>query len=259
MAAYDFAGWATKNDIKCSDGRTIRRDAFKDDDGKKVPLVFAHNHDDPEMVLGHAVLRNKKDGVWAECFFNNTDKAKVTKELIKHGDVGSLSIYANKLKQSPEKDVLHGSIKEVSVVLAGANPGATIEFPMIAHGDGEYDWAEDEAIIECHIEGLDLSHSDISENEEEEIVEHADSEKKNEEEKDVADSENKQETAPVAEEKGDSNGKTIGEIMDTLTKEQKDAVEVVLAVALEDALKEQNGETNNKEENDVTVSIEGSY
>ena len=246
MAAYDFAGWATKNDIKCADGRTIRRDAFKDDDGKKVPLVFAHNHDDPEMVLGHAILRNKKDGVWAECYFNKTDKAQVTKELIRHGDLGSLSIYANKLKQSPERDVLHGSIKEVSVVLAGANPGALIEFPMIAHGDGEYDWAEDEAIIRCHIEGLELSHSDVEEDdeeeteevveetveEEEETIEHADSETENKEEKKVADS--------------NESGKTIGEVFDTLTEDQKTAVYAIIGQALEDA---QGGSNNEEDEN----------
>lgn len=257
MAAYDFAGWATKNDIKCSDGRTIRRDAFKDDDGKKVPLVFAHNHDDPEMVLGHAILRNKKDGVWCECFFNNTPKAKVSKELINHGDLASLSIYANKLKQSANKDVLHGSIKEVSLVHAGANPGATIVFPMIAHGDHDYDFVEDEAIIACHIEGLELYHGDMDESEEEteedalgdddvteelktETIEHADSEEKKQEETKVADNEKKPE----------GSGKTIGEVFDTLNEDQKTAVYAIIGQTLEDA---KGG--SNEEDDDVKHNL----
>ncbi len=249
MAAFDFAGWATKNDIKCSDGRTIRRDAFKDDDGKKVPLVYAHNHDDPEMVLGHAILHNKKDGVWAECYFNNTDKAKITKELINHGDLGSLSIYANKLKQSKNRDVLHGSIKEVSVVLAGANPGAIIDFPMIAHGDGDYDWAEDEAMIACHIEGFEFGHSDLEEEyedeedaveETEETIEHADDSKEDKkEEKEVADEGKKPE----------SSGKTVGEVFDTLNEDQKTAVYAIIGQAIEDAKGGNNEEDDNVKHN----------
>ena len=249
MAAFDFAGWATKNDIKCSDGRTIRRDAFKDDDGKKVPLVYAHNHDDPEMVLGHAILHNKKDGVWAECYFNNTDKAKITKELINHGDLGSLSIYANKLKQSKNRDVLHGSIKEVSVVLAGANPGAIIDFPMIAHGDGDYDWAEDEAMIACHIEGFEFGHSDLEEEyedeedtveETEETIEHADDSKEDKkEEKEVADEAKKPE----------SSGKTVGEVFDTLNEDQKTAVYAIIGQAIEDAKGGNNEEDDNVKHN----------
>lgn len=259
MAAYDFAGWATKNDIRCADGRTIRRDAFKDDDGKKVPLVFNHNHEEPEMVLGHAILRNKKDGVWCECYFNNTEKAKITKELVQHGDLGSLSIYANKLTQTKNKDVVHGTIREVSLVLAGANPEATIEFPMFMHSDDSYDFNEEEALIACHIEGLELFHGDDLEEEEkeeieevkqeeeaeEETIEHADSENKKQEETKVADEAKKPE-----ENQGD--GKTIGEIMDTLTQEQKDAVEVVLAVALEDAAKEKG---SNKEDSEVKHNL----
>jgi HK97 family phage prohead protease len=250
MAAFDFAGWATKNDIKCSDGRTIRKNAFKDDDGKKVPLVFAHNHDDPEMVLGHAILRNRKEGVWAECYFNNTPKAQVSKELVKHGDLASLSIYANKLKQSANRDVLHGSIKEVSLVLAGANPEALIEFPMIAHGD-EYDWAEDEATIECHIEGL-IMHDDFDEEEEieeteevveheyepteevEETLEHADELKEKEEDKKVADN---------------GGDKTIGEVFETLNEEQKTAVYAIIGQALEDAKGGSNEEDDNVKHN----------
>ena len=124
---YDFSGWATKNDIRCSDGRTIRKDAFKDDDGKRVSLVWMHQHKDPMNVLGHADLENRPDGVYAYCSLNdNTPGGKQVRELISHGDVASLSIWANGLTQE-RGNVLHGSIKEVSVVLAGANPGASIE------------------------------------------------------------------------------------------------------------------------------------
>ena len=253
MAAYDFAGWATKNDIKCADGRTIRKDAFKDDDGKKVPLVFAHCHDDPDMVLGHAILENRKDGVYAYCSFNNTPKAQTTKELIKHGDLASLSIYANKLKQSSNRDVLHGSIKEVSVVLAGANPEAIIDFPVIAHGD-EYDFVEDEAIIACHIEGfdLDLEHDDFSDEEEdveeteeaEEVIEHADSKEEKEEDKEVAD----EKKAP---EQG-SSGKTVGDVFETLNEEQKLAVYAIIGQVAEDA---KGGNNNNEEEEEVKHNL----
>ena len=255
MAAFDFAGWATKNDIKCSDGRTIRKDAFKDDDGKKVPLVFAHNHDDPEMVLGHAILRNRKDGVWAECYFNNTPKAQVSKELVKHGDLASLSIYANKLKQSANRDVTHGSIKEVSLVLAGANPGALIEFPMIAHGD-DYDWVEDEATIACHIEGL-IMHDDFEEEETEdteEVIEHE--ETTEEEVEEIEETEDALEHADEPKEKeedkkvADNGGKTIGEVFETLNEDQKTAVYAIIGQAIEDA---KGG--NNEEDEDVKHNL----
>ena len=254
MAAYDFAGWATKNDIKCSDGRTIRKNAFKDDDGKKVPLVYAHNHDDPEMVLGHAILRNKNEGVWCECFFNNTNKAKITRELLNHGDIGSLSIYANKLKQSSNKDVLHGSIKEVSIVLAGANPEALISFPTIAHGD-DYDWVEDEAIIECHIEGLELAHGDLNEYEETDEVEEVEVEEEKVEEV-VEHADKKEEDTEVAEEatkknEGGSN-KTVGEVFETLNEDQKTAVYAIIGQAIEDA---KNGNIDDEEDNNVKHNV----
>ncbi|MBP5595921.1 MAG: HK97 family phage prohead protease [Pseudobutyrivibrio sp.] len=254
MAAYDFAGWATKNDIRCADGRTIRRDAFKDDDGKKVPLVFNHNHEEPEMVLGHAILRNKKDGVWAECYFNNTEKAQITKELVKHGDLGSLSIYANKLTQSKNKDVVHGTIREVSLVLAGANPGATIEFPMFMHSDDSYDFNEEEALIKCHIEGLELYHGeDLDEEEKEDEVEEVEQEEKAEEVIEHADSENKkEEETKVADEakKPEGSGKTIGEVFDTLNEDQKTAVYAIIGQALEDA---KGG--SNEEDSDVKHNL----
>lgn len=137
MKKYDCCGWATRNDLRCSDGRKIRQDAFKDDDGKTVPVLYQHNHADPEYVLGHALLENRTEGVFAFVDFNETRLGKHVKELVRHGDVCSFSIYANNLKQSGG-DVLHGCIKELSIVLAGANPGATIVYPAeLEHSDGE--------------------------------------------------------------------------------------------------------------------------
>ena len=133
---YDFSGWATRNDLVCADGRTIRHNAFEDCDGKTVPLVWNHQHDEPGNILGHALLENRKDGVYAYCTFNETDAGKAAKMLVQHGDIASLSIYANGLKQTPSKDVTHGVIREVSLVVAGANPGAFIDFVDMAHGEG---------------------------------------------------------------------------------------------------------------------------
>lgn len=141
MVKYDFHGWATRNDLKCSDGRVIRRDAFKDCDGKIVPLVWNHRHDDPSNVLGHALLKNQEDGVYAYCTFNESEAGKAAKLLVEHGDISALSIFANQLKQVGS-NVLHGDIKEVSLVLAGANPGASISNVM-RHGE----MVEDEADI----------------------------------------------------------------------------------------------------------------
>lgn len=146
MAEYDFSGYATKNDLRCGDGLIIRRDAFKDDDQTRVPLVWQHIHNDPANVLGHADLENRYDGVYAYCKFNDTPSGQNAKELVKHGDVNALSIYANRLRKNGQ-DVLHGKIREVSLVLAGANPGALINPLSIAHSDGSYTDVEDEAII----------------------------------------------------------------------------------------------------------------
>lgn len=148
---YDFGGWATKNDLLCADGRTIRRNAFKDDDGRTVPLVYQHNHEDPTRVIGHALLENKDDGVYAYCSLNGTSIAQHVKECVRHGDINGLSIFANKLVQRGG-DVIHGVIRELSVVLSGANPGAVIEFPMLAHGEE----SETEAFIWCGEEGIDI-------------------------------------------------------------------------------------------------------
>ena len=134
----DFSGWATRNDLICGDGRVIKKDAFKDNDGKKVSLVFNHEHSDPNAVLGHAFLENRDDGVYAYGYFNDTESGQTAKKLVQNGDVSSLSIWANKLRQVTGangcKEVLHGDIKELSLVLAGANPGAYIDFVM-AHND----------------------------------------------------------------------------------------------------------------------------
>lgn len=150
---YDFCGWATRNDLKCSDGRIIRKNAFKDNDGQKVPLVWNHQHNEAFDVLGHAILENRDEGVYAYCKFNDTESGKTAKLLVKHGDVNGLSIYANRLKQQGS-NVTHGVIREVSLVLAAANPGAYIE-DVIAHGET----SENEAVIYTG-EEIELYHSE---------------------------------------------------------------------------------------------------
>ena len=159
MEVYDFSGWATKNDLKCSDGRTIRRDAFKHNDGQTVPLVWNHQHDNPSNVLGHAVLENRNEGVYAYCTFNDTKYGQMSKLLVKHGDVKALSIYANQLKQIGG-DVMHGNIRELSLVMAGANPGASIDSIMM-HGDD----TDVEAIIYTG-ENIELFHAEEEKKEE---------------------------------------------------------------------------------------------
>lgn len=198
-AKYDFVGYATRNDLQCSDGRVIRRNAFKDCDGTRVPLVWNHQHNDVSNVIGYADLQNVSDGVLAHCAFNSTQKGKDGKECVEHGDVVSLSIYANQLKQVGA-DVLHGMIREVSLVLAGANPGAYIE-EVLTHGDEE-----------------GLYSAEIYSGEPIELC-HAEEEK---EEKPVADNEKKSE-------------KTIGEIIDTMNDEQKEALYALVGMAAEGA------------------------
>lgn len=148
---YDFCGYVTRNNIKCSDGRTIRKNAFQDCDGNVVPLCWQHMHNEPDNVLGHAILENRDDGVFGYCSFNDSAKASQAKELVKHGDVKALSIYANELVQNSAKDVLHGTIREVSLVLAGANPGAFIENVSFQHGDSSF-ISEEDAIIHFYME-----------------------------------------------------------------------------------------------------------
>lgn len=218
-AKYNFSGYATRNDIRCSDGRTIRKDAFKDCDGKTVPLVWQHMHDDPVNVLGHALLENREDGVYTYGVFNETDSGKNAQELVEHGDVTGLSIYANKLKQKGG-DVLHGQIREVSLVLAGANPGAYIDYidDSMAHSD---DLENGEAIIYSDEEdtAMEIYHS-------EEEVESAELS----EEKPELEHEDKSE----GEEMADSE-KTVQDVFDTFTEEQKTVVYALIGQALEDA------------------------
>lgn len=210
---YDFSGWVTKNDIKCSDGRTIRRDAFKDNDGQIVPLVWQHQHDAPENVLGQVLLENRPEGVYGYGSFNHTESGQNAKQLVEHGDISSLSIHANRLTQSKTGDVLHGVIREVSLVLAGANRGAVIDHPVLMHSDGSCAQITDEAII--------YSGEDIS-LEAEKPIEHAEEKAPAKEEgaKDMANEENK------------SDGKTVKDVFDSLTEEQKTAVYYIIGEAI---------------------------
>lgn len=227
----DFKGYATKNDLLCSDGRTIRRDAFKDDDRKKVPLVWQHMHDDPENVLGHAYLYNRPDGVYMEGYFNETDKAQYAKESVRHGDITGLSIYANKLVQKG-KDVMHGVIREVSLVLAGANPGALIDNVCLEHGDDIVPM-DDEAIISFVLEdGDDIRHWDN----EELTRENKDNNKEGEsmkEEKNNSTSEEVTKEVPKDSVEKDAESEDPKAIWETLTDKQKDAVYAIIATILE--------------------------
>lgn len=214
--SYDFSGWATKNDLLCADGRTIRKNAFKDDDGRTVPLVWQHDHTDPTRVIGHAILENRDEGVYAYCSFNNSDMGQHVKELVRHRDVNSLSIYANKLKQSGG-DVLHGVIREVSVVLAGANPGAMIEFPIMEHGEESETeakiWTGDEELELGG--GMDLAHAD------EEPEEKKPEEKKTEEK-----------AEEKSEKESDDSDETVKDVLDTLNEEQKGVLEFLVGKAI---------------------------
>lgn len=210
---YDFSGWATRNNIRCSDGRTILKDAFKHNDGQTVPLVWNHDHNDPLNVLGHALLENRDEGVYAYCTFNDTDAGRNAKALVEHGDVTALSIYANQLKQQGP-NVLHGAIREVSLVLAGANPGAFID-SIIRHGEE----SDEEAIIYT---GENL------------VLEHADEVKDNF-------------TPPSGDKKDEKSEKTVKDVFDTLNEEQKTVVYALIGQALDESNQNEN---NEKEGND---------
>lgn len=211
--ACDFSGWATRNDLKCSDGRVIRRDAFKHDDGIKVPLVWNHQHNDPRNVLGHAWLENRPEGVYTYGFFNDSESGEIGKILVKHGDICALSIYANQLQQRG-CDVLHGEIREVSLVHAGANPGAFID-SMLKHGED----SDDEAIIYTGMP-LYLSHSDADKQE------------------DKADDGEKKETSEKKDEpekKTDSDEeKTVADVINSMTEEQKNVMYAIIGQAMDD-------------------------
>lgn len=205
--ACDFSGWATRNDLKCSDGRVIRRDAFKHDDGIKVPLVWNHQHNDPRNVLGHAWLENRPEGVYTYGFFNDSESGEIGKILVKHGDICALSIYANQLQQRG-CDVLHGEIREVSLVHAGANPGAFID-SMLKHGED----SDDEAIIYTGMP-LYLSHSDANKQE------------------DKADDGEKKDNP---EKKTDSDEeKTVADVINSMTEEQKNVMYAMIGQAMDD-------------------------
>ena len=225
MARYDFSGWATRNDLLCADGRTIRKDAFKHNDGQTVPLVWNHNHNDPDNILGHALLENRDEGVYAYCTFNDSESGKAAKEAVRHGDVKSLSIYANKLKQSGG-DVLHGFIREVSIVMAGANPGAFIDSVML-HGEDT-----EEGVIVGYDENIMVHHYEETK-ETNETLQHANdaAEDKKEETDNMADTKEKAQSAPEAENKE----KTVKDVFDTFTEEQKTVVYALIGQALEDA------------------------
>ena len=215
---FDFTGWATRNDIKCSDGRTIRKDAFIDNDGQTVPLVWNHSHNDHQNVLGHALLENREEGVYVYGTFNNTDSGRNARQLVENGDVTALSIYANQLKQRGG-DVIHGAIREVSLVLAGANPGAYID-SVISHGEE----SDEEAIIYTG-EELELSHSE---------------------------SESKEEMPKTKKEekKMDGKEKTIKDVFDEMTEEQKTVVYAMIGAALEEA-----GANNEGDETDMKHNV----
>ena len=222
---FDFSGWATRNGLKCSDGRVIMHDAFKDNDGQTVPLVWNHQHDNSSNVLGHALLENRDEGVYAYCSFNDSEAGQNAKLLVKHGDVNALSIYANQLKQRGS-EVIHGAIREVSLVLAGANPGALIDNLYFAHSEEVID---DEAIIYTG-ENLVLSHSDMKKEEPEEKEES----KKDEEEK----SEDEPEKDEESEKSDDNSGKSVKEVFDSLNEEQKTVVYALMEEIMDDSAKE---------------------
>ncbi len=207
MAKFDFSGWATRNDLLCADGRTIRKNAFKDNDGCEVPLVWNHEHNNPDAVLGHALLENRDDGVYAYGVFNDTEQGKTAKKLVQNGDVKSLSIWANQLKQMGG-DVIHGNIRELSLVLAGANPGAYIDFAMAHSAD------EEDTLYASYDENIMLYHSD---------------EPKSEEKGDKKmDNQNKK-----PEESG--SDKTVQEVIDSMNEEQKTVMYALVGQALDDA------------------------
>ncbi len=230
----DFGGWATRANMKCSDGRTIMKDAFIGNDGGQVPLVWNHQHNEATNVLGHALLENRDEGVYAYCKFNDSESGKMGRELVRHGDVNQLSIYANQLKQQGG-NVIHGAIREVSLVLAGANPGAYID-SIMCHGDN----SDEEGIIYTG-EDIELAHSEENASDEEEALVHASEDNNSEENAESVN--NKEEEIKMAESEmkeeivhaEKSEEKTVKDVFDTLTEEQKTVVYALIGQALEDA------------------------
>ena len=236
VTGYDFCGWATKNDLKCADGRVIRHGAFSVNDGKKVPLVWNHQHNSPDCVLGHAILENRDDGVFAYGFFNNTKQGQDAKEQVMHGDVEALSIWANNLQQIGS-DVMHGVIREVSLVLSGANPGAFIE--SIAHSSEPIEEWEEEGIFYTD-EGLMLEHSEPIQTEEKVETEDSEVEEAEEEESTEELSHSDEGDKKMA----DSKDRTVQDVLDTMNEEQKTVMYALIGAAIEDA---KGGKSNNIE------------
>ena len=216
---FDFCGWASKNNLRCSDGRIIRKDAFKQNDGETVPLVWNHDHTDPYRIVGHARLENREEGVYAYCKLNDTDLGKTARIYVEHGDITQMSIYANQLQQQGD-NVIHGSIREVSLVLAGANPGAYIE-SIVKHGDE----SDEEAVIFTG-EDITLIHSEEAATEEEQVVSHADESTEN----------------TSTEETTSEKEETIADVFNTFSEKQKTVVYAMIDQALEEGAKNKNDE-----------------
>ena len=243
MDKYDFSGWATRVGLKCSDGRTIMKDAFKHNDGQVVPLVWNHQHNDPNEILGHALLENRPEGVYAYCSFNDTESGNTAKLLVQHGDVNALSIYANQLKQNMS-NVMHGNIREVSLVLAGANPGAFID-SIIVHGEE----SDEEAIIYTG-EELVLEHAECgsSNTKKKKELEHASENNQT--------NETKKENSEMATE-NINNEKTVADVFNTLNEEQKTVVYAMIGQALEDAGIDDEGDDEDMKHNVFDNDYEG--
>lgn len=286
---YDFCGYATRNNVKCSDGRIILKDAFKDQDGKKVPLVWNHQHNSPDNILGHAVLENREDGVYAYAVFNDNDMGQRAKELVKHGDISALSIYANKLKENAGR-VMHGIIREVSLVLAGANPEAMID-SFVAHSDGSVTEDREQGWFFSGLDG-ELYHAESEDKDDEEDDEEMarwkriekmrtlkqgasedddeddDTDEDDEDEDDSADDESddsdtddsdendgeddeekKKEAKHAESDDSDESGETVGDIMNTFTDKQKVVVMALIEDAIENSQKEENKEESTMKHN----------
>lgn len=223
MPKCDFSGWATRNDLECGDGRTIRRDAFKDCDGTTVPLIWNHDHSNPDAVLGHALLENREDGVYAYCSLNDSEQAKAVKTRLQHGDIRSLSIYANRLKQVGG-DVVHGVIRELSVVLAGANPGAYVDFVM-AHGEDE-----EGSLYASYDENIMLYHSEDK--------------AEKEDKKDMKDKTNKNNQS-----EDNKNEKTVEDVINSMTEEQKNVMYMMVGLAKGEKPDDEEGEGEDMKHN----------
>ena len=250
---YDFAGWATKNNIRCSDGRTIMHGAFSADNGKRVPLVWNHQHDNVRNVLGHADLEERPEGVYAYCSFNNTEHGQDAKDCVKHGDIVALSIYANQLKQNGA-NVIHGAIREVSLVLAGANRGAVID-SVLEHGELSDDSAEISFVgygdIEIHHSDLDEQDDDYEDEELDDYQEDDEAEENEDDDENLQHADN----GEAKKEEKEDGGETVADVMNTLTDKQRKAVAIIIEQAIADSkgdktMSHADGDAQNDAEND---------